>query len=392
MTWIRALSLVPVVLLALPGCSSSSVEDERPADAEVAQEAGPLPASVASLPTLTPGLAERLAGLALHCIGTEYPNKPGHVLAGPEDVLSPRQLHPSFYGCFDWHSAVHGHWALARQLRVVEGLAVAGDIREALSAHLSADSIAAELAYLRQPHHRTFERPYGWAWLLRLAAELHAWDDPDARRWREDLRPLEEEIVRKLTAYLPLQNYPVRVGTHTNTAFALAHALDYARTVGDEELAALLERRSRDYFLQDTGCPAAYEPSGTDFLSPCLEEADLMRRVLPADEFESWLSAFLPDPAGPGMASLREPAVVLDLSDPYLVHLVGLNLSRAWCYTGIAADLPASSPARPVFQAAGATHAEAGLGQIFTDEYGGEHWLATYAVYLLTGDASSSQR
>jgi len=345
----------------------------------------PAPVPLVALPQLTPALASDLARLALDCIDTEYPNKPGNVLADEAGVLPPGQLHPAFYGCFDWHSAVHGHWALVRQLRVVADHPDSAEIRARLDEHLSAGALAAELAYFRQSHHKTFERPYGWAWLLRLVAELDAWDDPQARIWRGNLQPIEDEIVARLIAFLPLQNYPVRVGTHTNTAFALTHALDYARVVGNAELEARIVQRSREYYLGDRDCPTAYEPSGTDFLSPCLEEADLMRRVLPPAEFEPWLAAFLPDPGGPAMASLRQPAEVLDLSDPYLIHLVGLNLSRAWCLAGVASQLPPDHPSRDLYDRASADHAQAGMAKVFTDEYGGEHWLATYAVYLLSG-------
>ncbi len=370
-----AAALLPILLL---GCSPGT---PSPEDATEVTVGGPPPA----LPQLTPELSTDLADLALTCIDTEYPNKPGNVLADAAGVLPPKQLHPAFYGCFDWHSAVHGHWALVRQLRLVPDHPAADAIRARLDEHLSAEALAAELAYFDEPHHRTFERPYGWAWLLRLVAELHTWDDPQGARWRANLRPLEDEIVARLIAFLPLQNYPVRLGTHTNTAFALTHALDYARAVGNADLEQRIVARSREYFLDDRDCPADYEPSGTDFLSPCLEEADLMRRVLPPTEFEPWLAAFLPDPAGPSMARLREPAVVLDLSDPYLIHLVGLNLSRAWCLAGVASQLPADHPARAVYERAAADHTTAGMGQVFTDQYGGEHWLATYAVYLLGG-------
>ncbi len=338
----------------------------------------------APIPALTAQRAAPFVQLALHCIDTEFPNKPGQVLAGAGEVATPRELHPAFYGCFDWHSAVHGHWALVRQLREVPELAVAAEVRQRLDEHLAAEPLAAELAYQRQPHHRTFERPYGWAWLLRLVAELEAWDDVDGNRWRENLRPLEGEIVGLMRAYLPVQNYPVRVGTHTNTAFALTHMLDYARTVGDAEFEQQIVARSREYYLADRDCPAAYEPSGTDFLSPCLEEADLMRRVLPPEEFAPWLEAFFPDPSDAAFGPLREPAEVLDLSDPYLIHLVGLNLSRAWCLRGIAGALPAQHGYRDGLLHSAGEHAQAGLALVSTGDYGGEHWLATYAVYLLT--------
>jgi hypothetical protein len=370
--------ILALVTTLIVGCTPSPAPPDEPYQTTA-------PESPLRLPELTTELSADLSALALTCIDTEYPNKPGNVVADAAGVRPPKQLHPSFYGCFDWHSSVHGHWALVRQLRLVPDHPAGAAIRARLDEHLAADALAAELAYLHEPHHRTFERPYGWAWLLRLAAELHTWDDPQADLWRANLRPLEDEIVARLIAFLPLQNYPVRVGTHTNTAFALAHALDYARTVGNTDLEQRIVARSREYFLDDRDCPADYEPSGTDFLSPCLEEADLMRRVLPPAEFEPWLAVFLPDPAGPSMAPLREPAVVLDLSDPYLIHLVGLNLSRAWCLAGVASQLPAGHPTRVVYERAAADHATAGMAQVFTDQYGGEHWLATYAVYLLGG-------
>ncbi len=377
----RRLAWIALLLGGIAGCPASE-EPAPPEPATVAAApAGPPP----EMPVLTSESAVLFADLALHCIDTEYPNKTGQVLAGPDEVLAPRSLHPAFYGCFDWHSAVHGHWALVRQLEEVDGHPRAEAMRAALEPHLTEEVLAAELAYFQQPHHKTFERPYGWAWYLRLAAELRTWDDPDARRWAAAVRPLEDLIVERLIAFLPLQNYPVRVGTHTNTAYALTHALDYARAVEDRQLEQVVVQRAREYYLDDRACPADYEPSGTDFLSPCLEEADLMRRVLPQDEFVPWLEAFFPDPAGPSFAPLREPAVVLDLSDGYLIHLVGLNLSRAWCLRGVADALPADHPHRAVYLDSAARHAEAGLALVSTGEYGGEHWLATYAVYLLTG-------
>jgi hypothetical protein len=335
-------------------------------------------------PGLAPELAHAYAEMALQCVHTEYPNKTGQVLAGDDEVLPPRALHPAFYGCFDWHSSVHGHWALVRQLRVVPDHPDEAAIRAALDRSLTPEAIAGEVAYFEQAHHRTYERPYGWAWLLRLAAELHTMDDPDAKRWAAALRPLEELVVERLTAFLPLQNHPIRVGTHASTAYALTHALDYAREVGDAQLEALIVARSRDYFLEDRACPLDYEPSGADFLSPCLEEADLMWRVLPAGEFEPWLAGFMSALSATPPGVPLQPAEVLDLSDPKLIHLVGLNLSRAWCLEGLADSLGPDHAAHGALVASANEHAEAGMALVRTGEYGGEHWLATFAVYLLT--------
>jgi hypothetical protein len=333
---------------------------------------------------LEPAAAERFARLALACIDREWPNKPEHVFDGPEDIRSPRFFHPAFFGCYDWHSSVHGHWLLVRLLRTRPDLAGAQEIRGRLRAHFTAEAMAAEALYLDRVSARSFERTYGWAWLLRLATELEGWDDPDARRWRERIRILENAVARRLADYLPKLTYPVRTGVHPNTAFALAEALDYARRTGKKDLEELLISRSRAYFGRDRNCPLSYEPSGEDFFSPCLEEADLMRRVLPAGEFSSWLGSFLPQLAVEGQAPLV-PAVAADPTDPKLVHLDGLNLTRAWTMRGIAGALPASDPRRALLLAAADAHARAGLARVSSGNYEGEHWLASFAVYLLTG-------
>ncbi len=343
------------------------------------------PMEPATMPALDVALSQRLAGLALRCVDTEYPNKLGQVLDGDAALLPPRVLHPAFYGCFDWHSSVHGHWALVRQLRAFPDHPDAEAIRATLRSHLSPANLLVERDYFRRPYSRTFERPYGMAWLLSLSAELRGWDDEDGRAMAQAIEPLEQEVVGLLSAFLPLQNHPVRVGTHTNTAYALSHAWDFAQVAENEALRQQITERSKSYYLADRACPLAYEPSGTDFLSPCLEEADLMRRVLSSEEYVPWLEAFLPDPRSDAFAPMRTPAEVLDLTDPYLVHLVGLNLSRSYCLQGIASALPEDHPWRPHLLDAAAVHAQAGLAETFTDDYGGEHWLATFAVRMLTG-------
>lgn len=332
---------------------------------------------------VTPALASRFAGLALRCIGREYPYQPAHVITGPDDIATPRALHPAFYGCFDWHSAVHGHWLLAHVLRRFPDLPEAGVIRAGLAANLTETNLAAEAAYFRAPGRAGFERTYGWAWLLKLAEALLGWDDPDGRRWAAALAPLVDVIVARYLDFLPKQTYPIRVGTHTNTAFGLAFALDYARTAGHDALRDLVTQRSRDYYAADRDCPAGWEPGGNDFFSPCLVEADLMRRVLPPAEFPGWLARFLPGLAAGEPVNLLTPAIVTDRSDGQLAHLDGLNLSRAWCMWAIAAALPPDDPRRAVLAASAKQHLAAGLTGVAGGDYMGEHWLATFAVYAL---------
>jgi len=330
--------------------------------------------------------ASAFARLALAAIQKEYPNKLDHVMGSPADVKGPRQLHPAFYGSYDWHSCVHGHWLLVRLLKTFPDLPEAKEIRTVLGRHLSAANIKAEVDYFNRPDSKSFERPYGWAWLLKLAEELHTWDDPDAKAWAANLQPLADAVAGRYVSYFPKQTYPIRTGVHPNTAFGLAFAHDYARTIGDIKLKELVEERAKSYFAKDTDAPAKWEPGGADFFSPTLMEADLMRRVLPADQFRAWFAKFLPGAAKAEPKSLFEPATVTDRTDPQLVHLDGLNLSRAWCMKAVAAALPADDPARTVLMRSAARHAEAGLKHIASGNYEGEHWLASFAVYLLKGE------
>jgi len=334
--------------------------------------------------TLSQEQASRFAGLALACIQKEYPNKPEHVLNGAPDVQSPKVLHPAFYGCFDWHSSVHGHWMLVRLLRLFPKLPQAAEIRAALQANLTAENLRREVSYLDAPNRQSFERMYGWAWLLKLAEELHGWDDADGRAWAENLQPLAGAIATRYIDFLPKQNYPIRTGVHPNTAFGLAFGFDYARALGNAKLESMIAERARTYFLADAAYPANWEPGGEDFFSPALMEADLMRRVLQPAEFRDWFRRFLPAIGRQEPASLLEPAVVTDRSDPKLVHLDGLNLSRAWCMRSIAARLPEADPARQVLGGSAARHAQAALAHVASGDYVGEHWLATFAVYLIT--------
>ncbi len=330
-----------------------------------------------STPTLDPAVAERFARLALACVHREYPNKIAHVLNSDADVKPPRQLTPAFCGCFDWHSSVHGHWMLARLARLLPDASFAPAARAALDRSLTAANLEAEAAYLTAPGRASFERPYGLAWLLQLSAELRQWDSPDARRWSSNLAPLEGAAVERLEAWLPKLGSPIRGGEHTQTAFALGLMLDWARVSGSARFRALAESKVRQFYFADRDCPIAYEPSGEDFLSPCLAEADAVRRVLPPPEFAVWLTRFLP-------RIHFEPAVVSDPSDPRLAHLDGLNLSRAWMLEGIAAGLPAADPRLPALRALAESHRAAGLRSVTGEHYEGGHWLASFAVYLVT--------
>ncbi len=345
-----------------------------------------LPTLAATLPESVLGAtaAERFARLALECAHREYPNKIAHVLSGDGDVAPPRELTPAFFGCYDWHSAVHGHWLLARLARTYPGAPFATEARAALARSLTPDHIAAEVEYLEGAGRVSFERPYGLAWLLQLGAELRQWDDPEARAWSRALAPLERAARDRFADWLPKLDHPIRVGEHSQTAFAFGLVLDWARIAGDEELATLLDQRIRDYYLADRGCPLDWEPGGQDFLSPCLAEADLVRRILEPTTFAAWLGGFLPGlPMDAGVAWL-EPAVVSDPTDPKLAHLDGLNLSRAWMLEGIAAGLPAGDPRRAVVEASAAEHGEAGLAAVTGEHYEGGHWLGSFAVYLVT--------
>jgi hypothetical protein len=322
--------------------------------------------------------AARFARLALDCVHREYPNKIAHVMNADADAQPPRSLTPAFYGCFDWHSAVHAHWLLARLARTYPQASFAAAARAALDASLTPGNLAREAAYLAASGREGFERPYGLAWLLQLAAELREWHDPDATRWSAALAPLERAAVARVRTWLPKLSHPVRAGEHSETAFALGLMLDYARISGNAGFLHLIEQRVRDYYLPDRACPVRWEPSGEDFLSPCLAEADLVRRVLPHPEFATWFDAFLPD------LSLT-PARVTDPSDGKLAHLDGLNLSRAWMLAGIAASLGATHPRHAAIERLAAEHRAAGLRAVTGEHYAGGHWLGSFAAYLVTG-------
>jgi hypothetical protein len=342
-----------------------------------------MPAHAAASP-MDEAAANRFAQLALSCVHREYPNKISHVLAGDADVRPPRSLTPVFYGCFDWHSSVHGHWLLARLAREFPAAPFAAPARAALASSFTEDRVAAEVAYLRDPGRTSFERPYGLAWLLQLTAELRSWDDPDARQWAAVLAPLEAEAADRIRSWLPKLRYPIRVGEHSQTAFAFGLIRDWSLTAGDGAMRTLIDERSRAYYLADVDCPLGYEPSGEDFLSPCLAEADLMRRVLEPAAYAGWLGRFLPGiPRNAGDTWL-EPGIVTDRADPKLAHIDGLNLSRAWMLRGVASALPAGDPRRPALELASRRHADAALPAVTGEHYEGGHWLGSFAVYLLS--------
>ena len=343
-----------------------------------------LASSPAGPAALDPSAAERFARLALACVHAEYPNKIAHVLSGDADVRPPRELTPAFYGCYDWHSSVHGHWLLARLARTFPGASFAAAARDELAKSLTPANVAAEVRYLEGAGRTSFERPYGLAWLLQLGAELREGDDPGASAWATALLPLERAAVARLREWLPKLTRPIRIGEHSQTAFAFGLVLDASRAAGDRETEALVVSRSRAFYFADRDCPLAYEPSGEDFLSPCLAEADLMRRLLPAREFARWLERFLPRLPKDGRGDWLEPGVVTDPTDPKLAHLDGLNLSRAWMLQGIAAGLPKTDARRPSLLGAAETHARAGLAHVTGEHYEGGHWLGTFAVYLET--------
>ncbi len=330
--------------------------------------------------TLTPQIADRFARIALGHVAKEYPNKLDHVLTGPDDAETPRALHPIFFGSFDWHSCVHGYWLLARLYRRFPGGAEAAAIRVLFDDAFTPAKVETERAYLDRPSSAGFERPYGWAWALMLAGELARHESAEGRAWSAAITPLARAFAARFTAYLPKATYPVRAGVHSNTAFALTLVQDYAAAVGDADLARLAADKTKAWYDADADCQA-WEPSGDDFLSSALIEAECMRRALGV-EFPAWFARFLPRVAQGQPAALFTPATVSDRADGKIAHLDGVNLSRAWCWRSIAGALPPGDPARDRALAAAGPHLDASLPHVAGD-YMGEHWLATYALLAL---------
>jgi hypothetical protein len=328
--------------------------------------------------TLTPRLASIFARLALGHVEREYPNKLDHVLTGRDDVRAPSDLHPVFYGSFDWHSCVHGYWLLASLLRRQPEIPEAAAIRELFARQVTEEKIAAEVAYLEQPMRGGFERPYGWAWVLMLSAELTRHVD---EQWAATVQPLADVFVARFTSFLPRATYPVRVGTHYNTAFAVSLALEYADTMGDQALRTMLCEKALAWYADDVDCQA-WEPSGDDFLSSALMEAECMRRTLQPADFGRWLDSFLPRLESHDPRTLFHPVEVSDRADGKIAHLDGLNLSRAWCWRSLANAWPEADGRHALAQAAASAHLAASLPHVAGD-YMGEHWLASFALLAL---------
>jgi len=334
--------------------------------------------------TVDAAFLERLARMALANIGREYPNHIQHLMDSDADALPPRELHPVFCGAYDWHSAVHNYWLLVRLLRLHPSCAWAAEARDLIARRLNPADVAEECRYFGDPRRASWERPYGLAWLLQLAAELAEWDSAEARRWRVTLAPLEQLARERFRTWLPKLFHPIRSGEHSQTAFAFGLVHDWARAVDDAPMVELIRTKSVEFHRFDVQAPLAYEPGAQDFLSPVLAEADLMRRILQPAEFTAWLAKFLPQLSAANAAGWLAPVLSPDPSDPKLAHLDGLNLSRAWMLQGIAAGLPAGDGSIGALIGAAERHADAGLAAIREERYEGSHWLPSFAVYFLT--------
>lgn len=335
------------------------------------------------IPKLTDEVAQKLAEKPLNCINQEYPNKTAHVINTAKDaVLSPKQLHPSFYGCFDWHSSVHGHWMLVRLMKTNPGIFQSEEIIRNLDNTFKAEKILEEAKYFTKFQvAKNFERTYGWAWLLKLDEELATWDHPKAKTWHQNLKPLTHEILSLWKEYLPKQTYPNRTGVHPNSAFAMAFAIDWARAIGDKNFENQLIEKSKYFYLKDQKAPAYLEPDGSDFFSPSLQIADLMRRILPPKEFKKWFDKFYDKKS---VENISKIPVISDINDYQTVHLVGLSFTRAWCMNGVSKALPKNHKMKKKFNETADKFLENALPLVFQGNYGGDHWLASFAVYALS--------
>lgn len=322
--------------------------------------------------------ANKLVELPLGCIETEYPNKLGQTLENPEAIGEPHELHPAFYGCFDWHSSVHAHWSLVSLLKQFPKIEKKEAIMEALEKTLSPENIQGEMEYFQRPESGSFERTYGWAWLLKLSEELLTWEDPLGQEFYNNLKPLTDLIVKNYMEFLPKLNYPIRVGEHTNTAFGLVLAYDYAKATNNEEFLEVIKKTAQDFYVKDDNCPVSWEPGGYDFLSPCLSEIDIMRRVLPKNAFSLWMDDFMPQLKNQDFE--MEVGEVSDRSDGKLVHLDGLNFSRAWIFYGLANQYPDQFGH---LKGVANEHVAYSFPNLVGDSYEGGHWLGTFAIYAL---------
>jgi hypothetical protein len=328
-------------------------------------------------PTYTLEEANKLIDLPLHCVGTQYPYKPQHTLESKMDLVEPIAVHPIFFGCFDWHSSVHGYWSMVTLLKQFPDMDRAEEVKSILKERITPENVATEVAFLEKPVNKSFERTYGWAWVLKLSETLYNWDDPMAKELYENIKPLADVMVDRYKEFLPKLNYPVRVGEHANTAFGLSLAYDYAESTGDLELQQLIAKRARDFYFEDKNCQISYEPSGYDFLSPCLEEVDIMRRTLTSEEFLEWMDAFMPELADKNYH--LKVGEVSDRTDGKLVHLDGLNFSRAWVFYGLSKQFPKYKHLENLAN----EHFAYSFPNLVGDTYEGGHWLGSFAIYAL---------
>lgn len=322
--------------------------------------------------------AQKIIELPLHCLEVEYPNKLGQVLKSSDELKSPKELRPIFYGCFDWHSSAHGYWSVVKLVKQFPELDQDKRIDLLLTKVFTDENVSVERSFFDQPHNKNFERTYGWAWFFKLQQELYTWkDNPKAQQWYKTLKPLEDIFVERYLEYLPKLNYPIRTGTHDNTAFGMALSLEYAETVGNTKLKDAITAKAKELFINDTNCPIAYEPSGHDFLSPCLQEAWLMSKILQTEKYKTWLNEFLPQLFDANFD--LEVGKVSDRTDGHLVHLDGLNFSRATCLFQIAKVLPELNHLKPIAE----KHFNAAFPNISNDDYMGSHWLGSFALQAL---------
>ena len=338
------------------------------------------------MPSLDITMAEKLVKLSLDCVNKKYPYKIGYRFQNEKWVKPHYEITPSFYGCWDWHSAVHGHWTMVKILKMFPDISLKNEIRLKLKNNLSKENLEKEYSFFQNEFAKGFERTYGWAWLLKLYSELKSWDDEDGIKWAKNLKPLVDLLSIRTQSFLENLSSPLRPGTHANSAFSFSLMLDYINEVGDEKLKNKINEFSLKYFLNDIDCPVDYEPSGTDFLSPCLAEAETMSKILNNKEFNNWLKKFLPKPESKKFSSIVNPPIVLDPKDPGIGHLIGLMFHRAWTLNKIAASIDGDKEKKYLYKDIASKHAKKGYDIMFDSGYGGEHWLATFAVYCLTYD------
>lgn len=366
---ILVVGVLPILGFFLFSCSSkTAVKEEK--DLVSINESPNL--------SLTVDQAAHILSLPIHCLEVAYPNKLGQVIGSSNDLKTPKELRPIFYGCFDWHSSVHGYWSVIELLQKYPNLDTTGTVRALLNKHITPENVAVELSFFKDPLNSSFERTYGWAWLFKLQESLDKWEDQDAKQWKENLQPLVDTLVSKYLVYLPKLLYPIRTGQHDNAAFGLSLSLDYARRVGNKTFETAIIEQSKRLYMDDKNCDLAYEPSGYDFLSPCFEEAYLMSKVLQVTEYEAWLKTFMPNVFD--KTFMLNPALVKDRSDGKLIHLDGLNYSRAACLYGIAKVLPELAHLNRIAD----EHITFSLPNLSAqDDYMGSHWLGTFALYAL---------